>query len=93
MVWLVEKKTFYHFLDLGFESVEIPIRVKFEFEVKDGELVPETISKNILFNRPALKKHYPNLDFARLQKSIENKVAGEIHKYLKECGYLKEESQ
>ncbi len=38
-------------------------------------------------------KHYPNLDFARLQKSIENKVAGEIHKYLKECVYLKEESQ
>jgi len=39
MVWLVEKKTFYHFLDLN---------------------------------------------FAILQKSIENKVAGEIHKYLKE---------
>jgi hypothetical protein len=38
MVWLVEKKTFYHFLDLGFESVEIPIRVKFEFEVKDEAL-------------------------------------------------------
>jgi hypothetical protein len=38
-------------------------------------------------------KHYPNLDFAGLQKSIENKVAGKIHKYLKECGYLKEESQ
>lgn len=34
MIWLTEKKVIYHVFDLGFESVEIPVRVKFEVEVK-----------------------------------------------------------
>jgi hypothetical protein len=90
MVWLVEKKVFYHFLDLGFESVKIPIRVKFEFEIKEGALVPDSITKNILYNRPALERRYHNLDVVSLQKSIEKKVDSEIHKYLRACGYVNE---
>ncbi len=50
MVWLVEKKVFRHILDLGFERVEIPVRVKFEFEVVGGAYVPETLTKNVLYN-------------------------------------------
>jgi hypothetical protein len=38
-VWLVEKKIVRHVLDMGFEHVEIPVRVKFEFEVKEGVFV------------------------------------------------------
>jgi hypothetical protein len=90
MVWLVEKKIFYHFLDLGFESVKIPIRVKFEFEIKEGTLVPDSITKDILYNRPALERRYPNLDIVSLHKSIEKEVDSEIHKYLRACGYVNE---
>jgi hypothetical protein len=90
MVWLVEKKVFYHFLDLGFESVKIPIRVKFELEIRQGALVPDSITKNILYNLPALERRYPNLDVVSLQNSIEKKVDSEIHKYLRACGYLSE---
>ena len=79
MVWIVEKKVFHHFFDLGFETVRIPIRVKFEFEVKKGILVPGSISKSILYN----------LDPARLQQTIEEAADNEIQKYLQECGYLK----
>jgi len=93
MVWVVEKKVFYHFFDLGFERVEIPVRVKFEFEVKEGVLVPDSISKTMLYNRPALERHYPNLDLASLQRSLEKKVDRDIHTYLRECGYLGEESR
>ncbi|MCD6139015.1 MAG: hypothetical protein J7J91_10735 [Deltaproteobacteria bacterium] len=89
MVWIVEKKVFHHFFDLGFETVRIPIRVKFEFEVKKGILVPGSISKSILYNLPALERHYPNLDPARLQQTIEEAADNEIQKYLQECGYLK----
>ena len=92
MVWLIEKKIFYHFIDLGFESVKIPIRVKFEFEVKEGNLVPGSMSKTILYNRPALERQYPDLDLTGLQRSIENKIDREIRKYLGECGYLGQES-
>ncbi len=28
MVWMVEKKIVHHILDMGFELVEIPVRVK-----------------------------------------------------------------
>lgn len=92
MVWLVEKKIFYHLFDLGFEGVEIPIRVRFEFEVKEGALVPDSLRKNILYNRLALEKRYPNLDRARLQQSVESTVEREIDRYLRTCGYLREES-
>lgn len=91
MVWIAEKKVFYHFLDLGFESVEIPIRVKFEFKLTDGCLVPDSLSRDILYNRAALEKRYPDLDTFRLQRSIEEKVDQEILRYFKECGFLKEE--
>lgn len=73
--------------------MEVPIRVKFEFELKEGRLVADSISKSILYNRPALERHYPNLDLARLQRSIEKKVDNEIHKYLRAHGYLREESE
>jgi hypothetical protein len=48
MAWFVEKKVVYHLLDLGFERIEIPIRVKFEFEVKEGVFVPDSLA-NALF--------------------------------------------
>jgi hypothetical protein len=51
MVWVVEKKVFYHILDMGFESVGIPIRVKFEFEVKDGSFVPNSLTSESLYNQ------------------------------------------
>ena len=54
MVWMVEKKIVQHVLDMGFERVEIPVRVKFEFEVKEGVFVPDTISKETLYNHKAM---------------------------------------
>jgi hypothetical protein len=92
MVWILEKKIFYHLFDLGFEAVEIPIRVKFEFEVREGALVADSLSKNVLYNQLALERRYPSLDRARLQHSIEKTVQGEIDRYLRRCGYLREES-
>jgi hypothetical protein len=56
MVWAVEKKIVHHVLDMGFERVEIPVRVKFEFEVMEGILVPNTLSKEILYNQNAIKR-------------------------------------
>ena len=93
MVWLTDKKIFYHFLDLGFERVKIPIRVKFECEVKEGVIVPDSISRSILYNLQALQMRYPQLDRARLQQSIEQKVDSEIRRYLEACGYPEAESE
>jgi hypothetical protein len=91
MVWVAEKKVFYHFLDMGFESVEIPVRVKFEFEIREGALVPNSLCKVVLYNQSAIERSYPHVDLGRLQQSIEEKVDEEIHKYFRACGYLEDE--
>ncbi|UCE55415.1 MAG: hypothetical protein JSV31_08225 [Desulfobacterales bacterium] len=93
MVWVVEKKVFYHILDLGFESVGIPIRVKFEFEVQDGSFVPDSLSTERLYNQQELERRYPNLKLDALEQDIEKTIHFEILKYLKNNGYLKEESE
>lgn len=89
MVWVVEKKIFYHIIDLGFERVKIPVRVRFEFEVKDGFFVPESLSTQSLFNRHVLERRYPNFKEPLLEDAIEKTVQDAIHVYLKESGLLR----
>ena len=88
MIWMVEKKVFQLVFDLGIESVKIPVRVKFEFEVKEGNLVPDSITKTMLYNKQLLERRYPNLDQASFQSSIERKVDNEIQKHLQEHGFI-----
>ena len=73
---------------MGFELVKIPIRVKFEFEVKKGVFVPDTLSKEILYNDKILEKQYPNLNRYRLKKAIEDTVENKIMDHLKMNGLL-----
>ena len=88
MVWVVEKKVVHHMLGLGFERVDIPIRVKFEFEVEDGSFVPNSLSTHTVYNRKALETRYPGLNSTSLEDSIENTVKREILQHLRECGFL-----
>ena len=92
MVWMVEKKVFYHIFDLGFESVTIPIRVKFEFEVRDRAFIPESLSFDHLFNKEVLLKRYPNLKSARLEQIIFETVNRQLINYLVENGYISEKT-
>ena len=89
MVWLLEKMIVRHHLDLGFERVEIPIRVKFEIEVKEGVLVPDTLSFQTLYNKKALQNRYPQLNLASVETAIEATVNNHIMEYIKACGFLK----
>ena len=91
MVWVAEKKVFHYFLDLGFERVNIPIRVKFEFKLAEGCLDPDSLSREILYNRAALHKRYPDLDGLKLEQAILEEVDKNIFAYFRECGFLKEE--
>lgn len=88
MVWLVEKKVVHHLLDLGFEKVKIPIRVKFEFEVKEGSFYPESLSTHTLYNKKVLEERYPGLNLTSLDNSISKTVKQEIIKHIKACGFL-----
>lgn len=82
MVWMIEKKVFYHLIDLGFERVTIPIRVKFEYEVKNGTYVPDSLSYQTLFNQQAIAKRYPNMAPESLKKSIDRQIKDRLKRYL-----------
>ena len=90
MVWVVEKKVFYHILDMGFESVGIPVRVKFEFDVQDGHFLPDSLSVELLYNQQAVVRRYPGVKMDVLEKEIQTTIHREIRKYLKNCGYINE---
>lgn len=88
MVWVVEKRIFYHILDMGFESVGIPVRVKFEFDVKEGTVVPDSLSVESLYNRQAVAKRYPSVNMDALDIEIQRTIHREIRSYLQNCGYI-----
>ena len=90
MVWVVEKKIFYHLLDMGFESVGIPVRVKFVFDVKDGKFVSDSLSFESLYNQQAVVNRYPGVKSDLLEKEIQKTVQCEIRNYLQNCGYISE---
>jgi hypothetical protein len=92
MVWIVEKKVVHHMFGLGIERVKIPVRVTFEFEVKEGAFAPNSLSTQTVYNRTALEKRYPNLNLASLENSIDNTVRKEIMAYLKFCVFLENDS-
>lgn len=75
-------------LDMGFESVGIPVRVKFEFDVQDGNFVPDSLSIESLYNQQTVVRRYPGLKKDLLEKEIQKTVQREIRNYLKNCGYI-----
>ena len=93
MIWMVGKKVFHLDYNFGFESVRIPVRVKFEFGVKNGILVHDSFTRSILYNKQLLEKRYPEFDQTSLHKSIEKKVDNELQQHLHICGFLKQETE
>ena len=92
MVWMVEKKVFYHIFELGYESATIPIRVKFEFEIREGAFVPESLSFEHLYNKKVILRRYPNLKSEHLDRDIHETVKLRIREYLTQNRYLREDS-
>jgi len=74
-------------MDLGFERVRIPVRVTYEFEVREGKLVPDTLSWRMLYNRKILQARYPGLNMESLDNSVDRTVSEELHHYLRQIGY------
>ena len=53
-------------------------------------MVPDTLSKEILYNQSAVEKHFPKLRLDSLHKAIEQRVENEIMEYLGDCGLLQD---
>jgi len=88
MIWMVEKKIFHHVLDLRFESVRIPVRTRFEFNLQNGTLIADSLSYQLLYNCQVLEKRYPQLKVEDLERQIQKTVKRKVYMYLKDCGYI-----
>ena len=79
-------------MDMGFESLGIPVRLKFEFDVKKGAFVTDSLSFESLYNQPAIVKRFPGIKLALLDKEINKTVRREIQNYLQNYGYISDKS-
>ncbi len=77
----------------GFESVGIPVRVKFEFDVQDGNFVPDSLSVESLYNQQAVVSRYPGVKNDFLEQQIQMTIQQEIRIYLQNCGYISENTE
>ena len=80
-------------LALGFDTVDIPVRVRFEFEVKEGTFVPGSLSIHMLYNRDLIERRYPAMHLGSLEASIGKTVEKEIRQHLNSCGFLDENNE
>ena len=75
---------------MGFESVGIPVRVKFELDVQDGRFIPDSLEVESIYNQQAVVRRYPSLKKDILEKQVQATIHREIRKYLHNCGYIVE---
>lgn len=85
MIWVVERLIVYHSLDMGFETLKIPIRVEVEYGL-DGSTIT-SLSKKTLYNLPYLMKQYPKLNQDKLRTAIEQTVEKGLSDRFKLKGY------
>ncbi|MEE9254526.1 MAG: hypothetical protein V3U43_06300 [Pseudomonadales bacterium] len=88
MVWVVDKKVVRHLLETDVELVDIPIRVKFEFELDDGRLVADSLKLETLYNKALVCKRFPNVDGAWLDDEVQKTVDQAIDEHLRMEGYM-----
>ena len=87
MLWVVDKKVIRHTIDAGTALVEVPIRIRFEYCLRDERFVEGTLKRSFLYNRPELLRRFPRLQERSLDAEIEGTVDRTIVEHLLFAGY------
>lgn len=87
MLWVVDKKIVKHTVATGEMLVEVPVRVRFEFGLREERFVAGSMSRRFLYNRPALLRRFPRLDATALEAEVERAVDRAIVEHLTFNGY------
>lgn len=87
MLWVVDKKVIRHTIDAGTALVEVPIRIRFEYCLRDECFVEGTVKRDFLYNRPELLRRFTRLEPRVLDADIEDVVDRTIVEHLKFAGY------
>ncbi len=83
MVMVVDKKVVKHVVQTGDGLLEIPVRISFEYEIESARFVDGTMSREYLFNRAAVLKHFPRIDAGELDEEIEHIVDRSLEEHLR----------
>lgn len=87
MLWVVDKKVIRHTIDAGTALVEVPIRIRFEYCLRDERFVEGTVKRDFLYNRPELLRRFTRLEPGVLDADIEDAVDRTIVEHLKFAGF------
>ena len=87
MLWVVDKKVIRHTINAGTALVEVPIRIRFEYCLRDERFVEGTLKRDFLYNRPELLRRFPRLQERALDAEIEGTVDRTIVEHLMFAGY------
>ena len=87
MLWVVDKKVIRHTIDAGTALVEVPIRIRFEYCLRDERFVEGSVKRDFLYNRPELLRRFTRLEPGVLDADIEGVVDRTIVEHLKFAGY------
>lgn len=88
MVMVVDKKVVKHVVQIGDGLLEIPVRIKFEYEIQAARFVDGTMTREYLFNRQAVVKHFPRINPEELDQAIEEVVDRSLEEHLRYSGQV-----
>lgn len=89
MVLVVDKKVVKHLVETGDGLLEIPIRVKFEYRIEDQRFIDGSMTRDFLYNRQAVEKHFPGMDMSRLDNEISATVDQSLEEGLRYQGHVR----
>jgi len=87
MIWMIEKTVVRHLVEGHGQLAEVPVRVEFEYAIEDGSVVDGSLTLNPLYNKSAVRRHFPELDADRLDDAVQNSVARAIDEHFARCGF------
>ena len=87
MLWVVDKKVIRHTINAGTALVEVPIRIRFEYCLREERFVEGTLKRDFLYNRPELVRRFPRLRENTLDADVERAVDRAIVEHLMFAGY------
>lgn len=83
MVMVVDKKIVKHLVRAGDGLLEIPVRIRFEYRIESARFVDGSMTREYLYNRQAVLKHFPRIDSEELDRDIEAVVDRSLEEHLR----------
>ncbi|HKI74089.1 MAG TPA: hypothetical protein VJ998_05575 [Pseudomonadales bacterium] len=88
MIVVIDKKVVKHLVETGDGLLEIPVRVSYEYSLENQRFVDGTMKSDYLYNREAVKRHFPRLDDERLDRDISATVDQSLEEGLRYQGHI-----